>query len=245
MKLQQETAYLCEYDSKNCDIRFYVTLKTKTGETAIKESLGFCKVTDTLAVLKKDIQDRLLGLNLNNTENNVEVLYNLPESGSDIPVAFLNAENKPYADTKPILDFLKLTGKKKLKVLSNTFRIVHNAPIVRVAKLPLSICVNFSVEPVIFKSYFLDKDASQFIWSKSKDQIKWSKVGEGFLYEVQESDLGHFLKFCCIPYSNNSKVKGPIYESISEYPVEKIKKFPQCPFEERHKLINQKLNGNK
>lgn len=244
-KPQQEKAYLCEYDSKNCDIRFYVTLKTKSGETAIKESFGFCKVTDTLAVLKKDIQDHLLELNLKKTEDNVEVLYDLPESGSDIPVAFLNGENKPYADTKTMLDFLRLTGKRKLKVLSNTFIIVQNAPVVRIAKLPLSICANFSVEPIIFRSYFLNKDASKYIWSKSKDKIKWNKVGEGFSYEVQESDLGHFLKFCCIPYSENSIVKGPIYESISEYPVEIINKFPQCPFEERHKLTKQKLNGNK
>lgn len=245
LKLQQEAAYLCVYDSKNCDIRFNVTLKTKTGETVIKESLGFCKVTDTLAVLKKDIQDRLLELNLKKTEDNMEVLYDLPESGADIPVTFLNAENKPYADTKTMLEFVKLTRKRKLKVLSNSFRIVQNAPIVRVAKLPLSICANFSVEPIIFRSYFLDKDVSKYIWSKSKDQIKWNKVGEGFSYEVQESDLGHFLKFCCIPYSKNSVNKGPIYECISESPVEIINKFPQCPFEERHKLINQKLNGNK
>lgn len=245
LKLQQEAAYLCEYDSKNCDIRFNVTLKTKAGETVIKESLGFCKVTDTLAVLKKDIQDRLLELNLKKTEDNVEVLYDLPESGADIPVTFLNGENKPYADTKTIQDFLKLTGKRKLKVLSNHFRIVQNAPIVRIAKLPLSICANFSVEPIMFRSYFMDKDISKYIWSKSKDQIKWNKVGEGFSYDVQESDLGHFLKFCCIPYSKNSIVKGPIYECISEYPVEIINKFPECPFEERHKLINQKLNGNK
>ncbi|CAG9760881.1 unnamed protein product [Ceutorhynchus assimilis] len=229
-------AHLREYDTKNCDIRLPLTIKTKTGESIVKEICGFVKHGETLAALKNSIVENLIELNNKQSDEEDDLL--LPEK---ITVEFLKGK-KPYKDSIVLQDFNKLTDEKYIKILDQTFSIISNTPLVKIVRLPLAICVNFPVEPSVFKTYNVHKPSSKFIWLKSKDKEIWEKVGEGFGYNVTKEDANHYLKFCCIPYSK-FRVKGPMAEAISEDLVDIISEFPQCPFEERHKLTNQRLKG--
>ncbi|XP_066261670.1 2',5'-phosphodiesterase 12-like isoform X1 [Euwallacea similis] len=240
-------AYLREFDTSICDIRFTLTVKTKTGNTLEKDVTGFAKNFDTLADLKKSIEENLVALSSNNAEvdrnENCEnnELCDLPRK--TLIIKFLKID-KDYKDSIKIQDFIKLKEDKILQVCDQKYAIVTNAPFIRVVKLPFSISTNFPVEPITFQAYNLDRKTSKFIWLKSTDQNVWHKIAEGYRYNVTEEDLDHYLKFFCVPY-NSHKVKGPVVEAISEYKVNNVPQLPECPFEKRHSLTKEELKGNK
>lgn len=238
-------AYIREYETKNCDLRMILVLKQSNGEPLEKEIIGCAKVTDTLFDLKKSVQEKIFNLNANENGNESEKekqLFDLPANANDIEVVFHRFQ-KIVQETRTLQDFIKNISEDSIQVLGQKFSISANAPLVRQIRLPFSIYADFSVEPLKLNCYNMEKQASKFIWLKSLDKISWVRIGEGYQYKVDKTDVDHYIKLVCVPYSQY-KVKGPSAETISENVVETISDLPKCPFEDRHLLTKQRPTGD-
>ncbi|XP_050307010.1 2',5'-phosphodiesterase 12-like [Anthonomus grandis grandis] len=228
-------AFIREYESEACDIRVTLTLTSTNGQQITKEIKGYAKLSNTLSDMKKSIKQNIVESFAADKENSCTV--NLPK---EVTVEFLRGTNTAR-ESILIRSFNNLNEEKSLKILDQTFTIILNAPLVKGLKLPETITAKYPVEPSIFKGYKVYRPASKFLWYKSQDKQTWHKVGEGFSYDVKESDVGHLLKLCCVPYSK-FKVKGPVIEAESSNPVEFLPELPRCPFEARHNLTKDVLS---
>lgn len=128
-----------------------------------------------------------------------------------------------------------------LKVLDAEYEILINTPWIKNAVLPSSILANFPVYPSKFETMFTDKKLSQFVWFKSTDRNKWTRLGEGFLYVPTNDDIDHYLRIDCVPH--NERGSGAVTEIVSKGKVEADP--GRCPFETRHEFTRNKLQDKR
>ncbi|KAJ3656962.1 hypothetical protein Zmor_015999 [Zophobas morio] len=136
--------------------------------------------------------------------------------------------------------FTRLNNNVTLSVCNKEFKVIINSPWISGVVLPSSILAGFPVYPMKFESVYTDKGVSEFRWFKSVDKKDWTLVGEGFVYETSNSDVGNFLKLSCLPKCGD--VEGPVAEAVSSVKVEAGPGF--CPFETRHQFTTEKCSGD-
>lgn len=128
-----------------------------------------------------------------------------------------------------------------LKVCDKEFNLLINSPWISGMVLPSSILAGFPVYPMRFESMYTDTSKSEFNWYKSTDKCNWTLVGNGFMYNTSNRDIGAYLKLSCLPKSGN--LVGPTAEAVSNSQVEAGPGF--CPFEKRHEFTKEKCTGKK
>lgn len=172
------------------------------------------------------------------------------EALPDVRVRFFDVEKNEDVRDVAFAELLSKVRDEReilLKVLDDDFRIDLNSPTVLAVSLPQSILAGFFVYPSKLEMVFTDKERSEFQWYRGKmpksnnaQQIEWIPAGTGYSYMAKPEDVGHHLKFSCVP--KNELKAGPLAEVISGTQVQAGP--GQCPFEVRHlftqnKLINQ------
>ncbi|XP_055540860.1 2',5'-phosphodiesterase 12 [Wyeomyia smithii] len=171
----------------------------------------------------------------------------LPEVG----VRFFDCDKEQDIKGIAFSELLKRVHEEKnilLKILDDDFRIDFNSPAVQTINLPQSMLAGFYVYPSKLELVFAEKEQSDFHWfrgkmpkSKNAQLIEWEQIGTGFSYMPTSDDVGHHLKFLCVP--KNSQKSGPSSEITS---VSEVQAGPgQCPFDVRHLFTQSKLvNGH-
>lgn len=129
------------------------------------------------------------------------------------------------------------------EIFDQQYIVLPNAPLIKQVKLPPIMYTNSCIQPSKYSTLFTEKDLSMFIWYKSKDKVKWIKVGKEFGYTTKDEDVGYYLKVLCKPV-NHKGVHGPSVEAVSDSVVEIMEDLPSCPFEIRHQYTKEKLTDN-
>ncbi|CAH1369665.1 unnamed protein product [Tenebrio molitor] len=136
--------------------------------------------------------------------------------------------------------FALSSDKVTLNVCGHQFEVVINSPWVNCVTLPGSILAGFPVYPLKFETVYTDPQLSEFTWYKSPNKNQWIHVGDGFVYDTCNSDVGAFLKVSCLPKSGD--LEGPRAEAVSSVQVQAGPGF--CPFETRHHFTKDKCQGD-
>ncbi|XP_058824214.1 2',5'-phosphodiesterase 12-like [Topomyia yanbarensis] len=171
----------------------------------------------------------------------------MSSSVSEVSVRFFDMEKEQDVKDMPFSELIEKIQVERhilLKVLDDDFRITLNSPSVQTISLPQSILAGFYVYPSKLELIFADKDQSDFQWfrgrmpkSNNAQLIEWEMVATGYSYLVSPADVGHHLKFVCIP--KTSQEVGTLSEVIS---ATEVQAGPgQCPFEVRHLFTQSKL----
>uniref|UniRef100_A0A1Q3F6I5 2',5'-phosphodiesterase 12 n=1 Tax=Culex tarsalis TaxID=7177 RepID=A0A1Q3F6I5_CULTA len=171
------------------------------------------------------------------------------EALPDVRVRFFDVEKNEDVRGVAIAELLSKVREEReilLKVLDDDFRIDLNSPTVLAVSLPQSILAGFYVYPAKLETVFTDKERSEFRWFRGKmpksnnaQQIEWIPAGSGYSYMAKPEDVGHHLKFSCVP--KNELKAGPLTEVISSTEVQAGP--GQCPFEVRHLFTQNKLTN--
>lgn len=237
----KQIAYFRALDSTHqCELSFY--LKTSSKEAAGltgEQIIAVRQITDTVSSLLQHIQKKINKLII--TKNNKEECIQQPQPLSCIHVALKADGEDIKSDT--VCKSLFTNNRKNLQfeIFQQKYDIVVNAPLVQAVHLPVIIFANFDIQPTRCKTLYTNRKLSECRWYKSQDRNQWLEVGKKFSYKTKDTDLDHFLKFQFIPRNKSSQ--GPVYEVISQNPVQQIPRAPRCPFEERHDRIESKLTG--
>ncbi|RZF34601.1 hypothetical protein LSTR_LSTR016636 [Laodelphax striatellus] len=127
------------------------------------------------------------------------------------------------------------------------YSVSINAPWVNELCLPSSMLAGFFIYPSKFNVLFSEQKDCSFTWFRKKckqapksDDPGWQKVGEGFVYTVENEDVGYYLKLTCVP--SNNELKGPEASTVSSGLIEAGPGL--CPFEDRHPFTQNRLSGN-
>ncbi|KAL1399074.1 hypothetical protein pipiens_008491 [Culex pipiens pipiens] len=173
----------------------------------------------------------------------------LGEALPDVRVRFFDVEKNEDVRDVAFAELLSKVREEReilLKVLDDDFRIDLNSPTVLAVSLPQSILAGFFVYPSKLEMVFTDKERSEFLWYRGKmpksnnaQQIEWILAGTGYSYMAKPDDVGHHLKFSCVP--KNELKAGPLTEVISGTQVQAGP--GQCPFEVRHLFTQNKLTN--
>ncbi|XP_053699293.1 2',5'-phosphodiesterase 12 [Sabethes cyaneus] len=179
------------------------------------------------------------------TSESAPVQDELPE----VSVRFFDSDKEQDVKGIAFSELLNRVREEKnilLKILDDDFRIDFNSPAVQTVSLPQSILAGFYVYPSKLELVFADRALSEFRWfrgkmpkSKKAQQIEWVQIGADFSYLAVPEDVGHHLKFMCVP--KNAQQSGPSSEITS---VGEVQAGPgQCPFDVRHLFTQTKLSN--
>lgn len=233
---KQKLAYLCSLPSTNqCELQFRLC-DSINGIVLNEEIKAVRAISDTV------------GSMLQHTRNKLNKLIKTKSEGvTCTPVEFalrLEYEDGTAIEWNVVLQSLiRKVPICVFYILQERFKVIVDAPLVQLVCLPAMIFEQSVVQPEKFEAIRTKKYMCQNEWYRSTDKKNWVKVGENLSYKIQDSDLGHYLKFRCVPKTRNS-VLGPSYEVISEGTVMKIAQLPsKCPFEDRHLHTPAKLTG--
>ncbi|CAG9858960.1 unnamed protein product [Phyllotreta striolata] len=155
----------------------------------------------------------------------------------DVVVLLNDAEVSKDAQCK---DIFQSGNDVTLKIMDKQFKIIVNSPWIVTLSLPVSILAGFPTYPSKFESVYTNKDLSQFVWSKSKDEKNWSIVGQDYIFSPSNEDINSYIKLTCTP--KNEAFEGPTVECISVCRVEANPGL--CPFEVRHQFTNKRAKEN-
>lgn len=131
-------------------------------------------------------------------------------------------------------------------VIDRTYKIIYNPPWITTLQLPTSILADFPVYPSKLELQFLTMDKCKFLWYKGMydpdkhkpENVNWISIGEGFIINTTNDEIGHKLKVVC-----ETTDEGPKAECISANNVEAGPGL--CPFDTRHLYTKEKLTGDR
>lgn len=131
-------------------------------------------------------------------------------------------------------------------VIDRTYNIIYNPPWITTLQLPTSILADFPVYPSKLELQFLTMDKCKFLWYKGMydpdkhkpENVNWISIGEGFIINTTNDEIGHKLKVVC-----ETTDEGPKAECISANNVEAGPGL--CPFDTRHLYTKEKLTGDR
>lgn len=226
-----ERAYFRELKYSNqCELVFPLKITNEKSETIIDQEIQSVRQrTDNIHSLLEHTVNKIKKI-LEQAKNiNLEINISLTQNGKDI------------LGTTPCATVISTYKDVMFTICKQTFKLIMNAPLVQSATLPVILYVNYSVQPIRFKTLNAEKNLSEYSWYTSPDKLTWTKVGSTYKYMPTENDINKFLKFQCIP--KNSNAEGPVFEIISDMPTEEMGALPKCPFEKRHEHTKTKLSG--
>ncbi|KAF2895426.1 hypothetical protein ILUMI_10748 [Ignelater luminosus] len=216
--------------SNQCELVFPLKITNDKSETIIEQEIRSVRQrTDNIHSLLEHTVNKIKKI-LEQTQNaTIEINISLTQNGNDIP------GNTPCATVISTYKDVVFT------ICKQTFKLIMNAPLVQSATLPVILYINYPVQPIRFKTLNAEKDLSEFSWYTSSDKLTWTKVGTTYKYTPTANDLDKFLKFQCI--AKNCSAEGPVFEIISDMPIEEMGALPKCPFEKRHEHTQTRLSG--
>uniref|UniRef100_A0A8D7ZVP2 2',5'-phosphodiesterase 12 n=1 Tax=Culex pipiens TaxID=7175 RepID=A0A8D7ZVP2_CULPI len=257
-RYRMHTAYFRQLpDEEQCAISFRVASERYRIDKVFNFSRNVAENVDASlermrANIEKEVRKKGAGKGAKKKGKTVPVEgagEGLGEALPDVRVRFFDVEKNE--DVRDVA-FAELLSKVRddreilLKVLDDDFRIDLNSPTVLAVSLPQSILAGFFVYPSKLEMVFTDKERSEFLWYRGKmpksnnaQQIEWILAGTGYSYMAKPDDVGHHLKFSCVP--KNELKAGPLTEVVSGTQVQAGP--GQCPFEVRHLFTQNKLTN--
>lgn len=225
------------YQRRNqCELIFHLQLTIEQCE--INEQIKAVRqITDNVGSLNQHIVNKIKKL-VEMTGNEQNKNLTLPQNLLKVVLKRGEFDIKEKTILKSLFHEVNLS----IQVNEKQFPIIMNAPFIEDIKLPRILYVDCEIQPIKVKAHFMDNNKSTYLWYKSTDKQEWQKIGNEFIYKIQNDDIGHYLKFVCLPKSEYN-VGGNEFVVICEDKVHELPEIPECPFEKRHVLTNKKLRN--
>lgn len=132
------------------------------------------------------------------------------ECVDDIQVELCDSNNQVINEQSTCKELFSRNDPVILKLLNKDYEVIFNSPWVLSMNLPQSILAGFPVYPENFETQYTKHEKCLFEWYKglptndkgqdiNETHIKWSEVGNSYIYTPSTEDIGMKLKLQCTP----------------------------------------------